>query len=99
MSEPLSASGDGLTLGDRARYGAEAAVFFAFMAFFRVIGLSAASRLGGFIVWLGLVCLAAGMAGPRWGRDWSQSAAPGRDVSPPPKDIQVGEPLEVVAPR
>ena len=25
MSEPLSASGDGLTLGDRVRYGAEAA--------------------------------------------------------------------------
>jgi Kdo2-lipid IVA lauroyltransferase/acyltransferase len=49
MSEPLSPSGDGLSFGDRLRYGAEAAVFFAFMAVFRVIGLSAASRLGGFI--------------------------------------------------
>src|SRR5262245_5020462 len=38
------------------------------------------SRLRGLCLWLGLVCLAAGMAGPRWGRDWSQSAAPGRDV-------------------
>lgn len=28
---------------------------------------------------LGLVFLALGMSGPRWGRDWSQSAAPGRD--------------------
>ena len=41
--------GAGLSLGDRLRYGAEAAIFFAFMALFRVIGLSAASRLGGFI--------------------------------------------------
>ncbi|HEX4636053.1 MAG TPA: hypothetical protein VH189_07705 [Rhizomicrobium sp.] len=31
------------------RYGAEAAVFFAFMALFRVIGLDRASRLGGWI--------------------------------------------------
>lgn len=31
-------------------------------------------------VFAGLACLAIGMAGPRWGRDWSQSAAPGRDV-------------------
>jgi Ca-activated chloride channel family protein len=38
------------------------------------------SRLRGLILWLGLVCLAAGMAGPRWGRDWSQSAAHGRDL-------------------
>src|SRR5436305_77519 len=38
------------------------------------------SRLRGLCLWLGLVCLAVGMAGPRWGRDWSQSAAPGRDV-------------------
>lgn len=29
---------------------------------------------------LGLTCLAFGMAGPRWGRDWGQSAAPGRDL-------------------
>jgi KDO2-lipid IV(A) lauroyltransferase len=38
-----------LTLGQRLRYGAEAAVFFAFMALFRVIGLDKASRLGGWI--------------------------------------------------
>jgi Ca-activated chloride channel family protein len=38
------------------------------------------SRLRAFIQWLGLVLLAIGMAGPRWGRDWSQSAAPGRDI-------------------
>lgn len=38
------------------------------------------SRIRGFCLWLGLVCLAVGMAGPRWGRDWSQSAAPGRDL-------------------
>ncbi|HVW72044.1 MAG TPA: lysophospholipid acyltransferase family protein [Rhizomicrobium sp.] len=49
MSEAPSNPGDGLSLGDRLRYGAEAALFFAFMALFRVIGLSAASRLGGFI--------------------------------------------------
>ena len=49
MSEAPSPPGAGLPLGDRLRYGAEAAVFFGFMALFRVIGLSAASRLGGFI--------------------------------------------------
>jgi KDO2-lipid IV(A) lauroyltransferase len=49
MSEAPSNPGDGLPLGERLRYGAEATVFFAFMALFRVIGLSAASRLGGFI--------------------------------------------------
>ncbi len=38
------------------------------------------SRLRALIGWLGLVLLAIGMAGPRWGRDWSQSAAPGRDL-------------------
>jgi Ca-activated chloride channel family protein len=38
------------------------------------------SRLRAFLGWLGLVSLAIGMAGPRWGRDWSQSAAPGRDL-------------------
>jgi Ca-activated chloride channel family protein len=38
------------------------------------------SRLRGFVLWLGLTCLGLGMAGPRWGRDWSQSAAPGRDL-------------------
>jgi KDO2-lipid IV(A) lauroyltransferase len=46
-----------LSLGRKLRYGAEAAVFFGFMALFRVIGLEAASRLGGWIgrnifVWL-----------------------------------------------
>jgi KDO2-lipid IV(A) lauroyltransferase len=44
MSEP------GLTFGQKLRYGAEAAAFFVFMALFRVIGLEAASSLGG---WLG----------------------------------------------
>jgi Ca-activated chloride channel family protein len=29
---------------------------------------------------LGLPCLAAGVAGPQWGRDWGQSTAPGRDL-------------------
>jgi Ca-activated chloride channel family protein len=29
---------------------------------------------------LGMVGLGVGMAGPQWGRDWGQSAAPGRDV-------------------
>jgi Ca-activated chloride channel family protein len=38
------------------------------------------SRLRALIGWLGMVALAIGMAGPRWGRDWSQSAAPGRDL-------------------
>ncbi len=28
----------------------------------------------------GLVCLVVGMAGPRWGRDWTQAATPGRDL-------------------
>lgn len=49
MSENPPLNGAGLSLGGRLRYGAEAAVFFAFMALFRIIGLSAASRLGGFI--------------------------------------------------
>lgn len=38
-----------LTFGQKLRYGAEASVFFAFMALFRVIGLGAASALGGWI--------------------------------------------------
>lgn len=29
---------------------------------------------------LGLTCLVIGIAGPRWGRDWSLAAAPGRDL-------------------
>src|SRR5580692_1466358 len=37
------------TFGQKLRYGAEAAVFFAFMALFRVIGLPLAARLGGWI--------------------------------------------------
>ena len=45
-----------------------------------VLSRTGPSRLRGLVLWLGLVCLALGMAGPRWGRDWSQSAAPGRDV-------------------
>jgi KDO2-lipid IV(A) lauroyltransferase len=49
MSEAPFRPGAGLSLGEKLRYSAEAAVFFAFMALFRVIGLSAASRLGGFI--------------------------------------------------
>ena len=38
-----------LPLGQRLRYRAEAAVFFAFMALFRAMGLDRASRLGGWI--------------------------------------------------
>src|SRR5579863_10153267 len=49
MSENPPLAGAGLSLGERLRYGAEAAVFFAFMTLFRLIGLSAASRLGGLI--------------------------------------------------
>lgn len=49
MSDAPPFSGGGLSLGQTLRYRAEAAVFFAFMTLFRVIGLSAASRLGGFI--------------------------------------------------
>jgi Ca-activated chloride channel family protein len=45
-----------------------------------VLARRRASRLRGFLLWLGLTCLGIGMAGPRWGRDWSQSAAPGRDL-------------------
>lgn len=49
MSAAPSPPGDGLPLGERLRYGLEASVFFTFMALFRVIGLTAASRLGGWI--------------------------------------------------
>lgn len=38
------------------------------------------SFLARLCVSLGLTALALGMAGPRWGRDWSLSAAPGRDL-------------------
>ncbi len=43
MTEP------GLTVPQKLRYGAEAAGFFVLMALFRVIGLEAASALGGFM--------------------------------------------------
>src|SRR3954468_23327147 len=36
--------------------------------------------LPGACLLLGMVSLGVGMAGPQWGRDWSQSAAPGRDL-------------------
>ncbi len=36
--------------------------------------------LRGFLASLGLTVLVVGMAGPQWGRDWSQAAAPGRDL-------------------
>ena len=39
----------GLPFGQKLRYGAEAAIFFAFMGLFRLIGLDKASRLGGWI--------------------------------------------------
>ncbi|HWY65286.1 MAG TPA: lysophospholipid acyltransferase family protein [Rhizomicrobium sp.] len=42
-------NGTRLSGGQKLRYGAEAAIFFAFMALFRVIGLDKASRLGGWI--------------------------------------------------
>ena len=32
------------------------------------------------LFFFGLVLLVAGTAGPQWGRDWGQSAAPGRDL-------------------
>jgi Kdo2-lipid IVA lauroyltransferase/acyltransferase len=38
-----------LSLSRRWRYGAEAALFFAFMGLFRIMGVDAASALGGFI--------------------------------------------------
>ena len=42
-------NGSRLSLSQKLRYGAEAAVFFGFMALFRVLGLDKASRLGGWI--------------------------------------------------
>ncbi|HEX2760709.1 MAG TPA: hypothetical protein VHM27_09355, partial [Rhizomicrobium sp.] len=38
-----------LPLSQKLRYGVEAAVFLAFMGFFRLIGVDAASAIGGFI--------------------------------------------------
>jgi len=49
MSDTPSGATLGLSLGQKLRYGAEAALFLAFMALFRVIGLDKASRLGGWI--------------------------------------------------
>src|SRR5262249_50552807 len=37
-------------------------------------------RLSGLCLLLGFLGLGVGMAGPQWGRDWNQSAAPGRDL-------------------
>jgi len=48
-SQSTQANGSRLSLGQKLRYGAEATVFFAFMALFRVLGLDRASRLGGWI--------------------------------------------------
>jgi Ca-activated chloride channel family protein len=36
--------------------------------------------LNGLCLLLGFLGLGVGMAGPQWGRDWDQSAAPGRDL-------------------
>ncbi len=43
------AASDNLSLGWRLRYGAEAALFFAFMGLFRILNVDMASALGGFI--------------------------------------------------
>ena len=45
MTEP----GPTLPLGQKLRYGAEAALFFAFMGMFRMLGPETASGLGGWI--------------------------------------------------
>src|SRR3569833_3392675 len=45
----MSQTGDKLSLSERLRYSAEAAVFFAFMGFFRLLGLETASKVGGWI--------------------------------------------------
>jgi len=49
------------------------------------VDLQLASRRGwrwlsGLCLLLGFLGLGVGMAGPQWGRDWDQSAAPGRDL-------------------
>lgn len=36
--------------------------------------------LSGLCLLMGFLGLGIGMAGPQWGRDWDQSAAPGRDI-------------------
>ena len=48
-SQLTPSNGSRLSLGQKLRYGAEAAVFFGFMALFRGLGLDRASRLGGWI--------------------------------------------------
>jgi KDO2-lipid IV(A) lauroyltransferase len=42
-------SDSSLTLGQKLRYGAEAGAFFLLMGFFKILGLDAASAVGGFI--------------------------------------------------
>ncbi len=37
-------------------------------------------RLRGLCLLLGMLALGLSLAGPQWGRDWDQSAAPGRDL-------------------
>lgn len=49
QTAPSQLNGSRLPWGQRLRYGAEAAIFFAFMALFRLLGLDRASRLGGWI--------------------------------------------------
>src|SRR5437868_15106006 len=49
MADASSSPNSGLGFTQKLRYGAEAAVFFAFMTLFRAIGLDRASRLGGWI--------------------------------------------------
>jgi len=39
-----------------------------------------ARLLRGFLASLGLTLLVTGIAGPQWGRDWTQPVAPGRDL-------------------
>lgn len=51
MTDPSAPPGatSALSLGQKLRYGAEAAIFLAFMGLFRLLGLDKASRLGGWI--------------------------------------------------
>jgi KDO2-lipid IV(A) lauroyltransferase len=45
----MSEASASLSVGKRVRYGAEAAVFFSVMGLFRILGVDAASAVGGFI--------------------------------------------------
>ena len=45
----MSGTNSNLSLGQKLRYGVEAAVFFLFIGFFRILGLDGASATGGFI--------------------------------------------------